>query len=232
MNANYRTINMKANIKTFLFGIIALISANVFGQVKERWSHDIGINLLQIPATTIDLTYETANNPRYTMIFNPGYTINYSNSFDFIGFLLSPHYKCGNDGYSIKKLSGGFIKIGMKFNLRKTTEKRNYFYLGAFMTNSMIYEKAEYENWEIPNSRIEHLNQKTFIIGLTAAVGYNFKISDKLTSDFGVHISIPSKNYDDLYGYSNYISGMGYMETCGNATIFPMIVLNLKYKLK
>lgn len=224
---------MKFNLKIIFYLIIFLITRNiVFGQEKENWNHDIGINLLQILATTIDLTYEFSNNPRYTMIVNPGYTINYANSFDFIGFFLTPHYKCGNDGYSMKNQSGGFIKIGMKFNFRNKTEKKNYFYLGAFMTNSLINEKAEYENWDIPNSQVEYLNHKIFIFGLTGAVGYNFRISNKLNSDFGIHISMPSKDYDDLYGYSNYIPGMGYMETCGNEKIFPLIVLNLKYKLR
>lgn len=223
---------MKLSLKIILLGIIALINVNVFGQVKEKWNHDIGINLLQIPATTFDLTYELSQNPRFTMIVNPGYTLNYANSFDFIGFFLSPHYKCGNDGYSMKNQSGGFIKIGMKFNFRKKTEKNNYFYLGAFMTNSLISEKAEYKNWDIPNSQVEYLDHKIFIAGLTGAVGYNFRISDKLNSDFGAYLSIPSKNYNDLYGYRNYIPGMGYMETCGNEKIFPMIVLNLKYKLR
>jgi hypothetical protein len=222
---------MKVSLKIILYGTIALITANVFGQEKENWNHDIGINLLQIPATTIDLTYELSNNPRYTMIINPGYTINYANSFDFIGFFLTPHYKCGNNGYSMKKQTGGFLKIGMRFNFRNKTEKKNYFYLGAFMTNSLINEKAKYENWDIPNSQVENLNQNIFILGLTGAVGYNLRISNKLNSDLGVHISIPSKNYDDLYGYRNYIPGMGFMETCGGARIFPMIVLNLKYRL-
>lgn len=223
---------MKVNLEIVFYLIIFLITGNVFGQEKENWDHDIGINLVQLPATTIDLTYEFSNNPRYAMIVNPGYTINYANSFDFIGFFLTPHYKCGNDGYSMKNQSGGFIKIGMKFNFRNKTEKKNYFYLGAFITNSLIDEKAEYENGDIPNSQVEFLKHKIFIFGLTGAVGYNFRILKKLNSDFGVHISMPSKNYDDLYGYRNYIPGMGYMETCGNEKIFPLIVLNLKYKLR
>jgi len=222
---------MKVNTKILLFGIVLLINTNVFGQVKEKWNHAIGINLLQIPATTIDLTYEFANNPRYTMIFNPGYTIDYSNSFDFIGFFLSPHYKCGNDGYSMRKRTGGFIKLGMKFNFRNKTEKRNYFFLGVYMTNSLIFEKAEYVNLDVPESQVENVNHKMFIAGLTGAVGYNFRISEKLNADFGGQLSKPSKNYADLYGYSNYIPGMGYLETCGKGNLFPMLVLNIKYRL-
>ncbi|MBN2663979.1 MAG: hypothetical protein JXR68_10050 [Bacteroidales bacterium] len=223
---------MKINLKIIMFGIITIISSNVFGQVKENWNHNIGINLLQIPATTIDLTYELNNKPRYMLIINPGYTFNYTNSYDYIGFFLSPHYKCGNNGYYMKKQSGGYIKIGLKYIFRNSTEKNNFFYLGAFITNSMVYEKAEYENMDISNSQIENLSHNIFILGFSSAVGYNFGISNRLTSDFGVHISLPSKKYDELYGYSNYIPGMGYMETCGNQVIFPMLILNLKYKIK
>lgn len=223
---------MKPRLKIILSVIIALISAKVSGQVKENWNHNIGINLLQIPATTIDLTYELSFKPSYTLNINSGYTINYANSFDFIGYVLSPHYDCGNNGYSMKKQSGGFLKLGMKYNFRKSTEKKSYFYLGALITNSMIYEKAEYNNFEIPDSPFENLNHHIFTIGLTGTAGYNFRISDQFGADFGVQISVPSKSYKDLYGYSNYIPGMGYMETCGNGIIFPMMVLNLKYALR
>lgn len=224
---------MRVNLKIAFFLVIFIIIGKVtLGQEKENWSHNIGINLFQIPATTIDLTYEFSNNPRYTMIVNPGYTINYAKSFDFIGFLLSPHYDSGNFGYSMKKQSGGFIKIGMRYNFRNSADKNSYFYLGAFLTNSLVIENAEYKNWTNSDSQIEYLNHKIFIFGLTGAVGYNFRISNKLSSDFGVQISVPSKNYNDLYGYCNYIPGMGYMETCGDERIFPLIVLNLKYSLK
>lgn len=224
---------MKTNLKIIFYLIVFFtIGKAAISQDKGSWRHDIGINLLQIPATTIDLTYEFSNNMRYTIVANSGYTINYAKSFDFIGFFLTPHYKCGNNGYSIKKQSGGFIKIGAKYNFRNKIEKKNYFYLGAFLTNSLIYEKAEYENWDIPNTPIEHLSHNVFIFGATAAVGYNFKISNKLSSDFGVNISMPMKNYTNLYGYCNYIPGMGFMETCGDESVFPMLVLNFKYKIK
>ncbi|HPX75139.1 MAG TPA: hypothetical protein PLW77_01005 [Bacteroidales bacterium] len=224
---------MKPNFKFILCLIIFLTTGKLaIGQDKESWSHDLGINLLQLPATTLDLVYEFSNNPRYTLSVNSGYTINYAKTFDIIGFFLSPHYKCGNNGYIMKKQSGGFVKIGMKFNFRKESEKMKYFYLGAFLSNSLIYERADYENWDILNSEIEHLSHNVFIFGLTGIVGYNFRISNKLNSDFGVQISIPTNKYNDLYGYCNYIPGMGFMETCGNERVFPMLVLNLKYRIR
>lgn len=222
---------MKLRLKFILFGMIALLRANLFGQQTEQWNHDIGINLLQIPATTIDLTYELSNNPRYSMVVNPGYTIHYASPFDFINFIIVPNYKCGNYGYSMKTQTGGFLKLGGKFNLRKELEKKNYFYLGSFLTNSLIHEKTDYENMNEPDSELEYFEHTMFIVGLTAAIGYNFKISNKISSDFGLHLSMPSKNHKDMFGYTNYIPGMGFLETCGGEWLFPMLVLNLKYKL-
>ena len=223
-------MNIKIRI-IIIFWITTIISGNIYCQDRKDWHHEIGMNLLQIPSTTIDLSYLIANKPSYTIIINSGYTLNYASSFDFVGFFLSPHYKCGNNGYSMKNQSGGYLKIGLKYNLRKSLEKNNYFFLGGFLSNSLIYEKTEYENWELPNSQIEEMKHTVFVFGLTGLLGYNFNISKNLNSDFGVQISIPSKAYENLYGYSNYIPGMGYMETCGSARIFPLIVLNLKYRL-
>lgn len=218
---------------TFLFVTISVLSiSNAAGQQQKEWVQSIGVNLLQIPATTIDLSCELSNNHKYTIVGNAGYTINYANSFDFIGFLMSPHYKCANDGYVIKNQSGGFVKAGVKYNFRKSLQRRNFFYLGAFIDNSLIKENAEFYDYNNPESEVEYLNHKVFILGLTGAAGFNFAIANKLSADFGVHISVPSANYKKLYGYSNYIPGMGYMETCGNEKFFPMLVLNLKYKLK
>jgi len=212
---------------------ITLIRENVVGQEKRELNHEIGINTLQLLATTLDLTYDRTYKPWYSLSMNTGYTFNYSYSFDLPGFFLSPHCKCGNSGYTMKNQSGGFLKAGLKFNLRRTLEKKNYFFVGSFITNSLVYESAEYENWELPDSPAEELNHTVFIVGLTGVVGYNFKLSNKVSSDFGVHISRASNKYKDLYGYKNYIPGMGYYEHTDYAksNLFPMVVLNLKYTL-
>jgi len=222
---------MSLRLLFLILAIIVFTSATAFGQEKRWKQHELGINLLQLPATTLDLTYELSGHPRYSMVFNAGYTINYSKSIDYLGFFLSPHYKCGNDGYSMKKQTGGFIKAGLKYNFRSTMEKPNYFFLGGFIAGSVVSERAEYRNMEIQDSPVEALSHTVFIPGLTAATGYHFMISEKLSSDVGVHISFPSKNYRNLFGYSNYIPGMGYMETCANERIFPLLVWNLKYSL-
>jgi hypothetical protein len=224
---------MKLKLSIIVFITSALTTGTVSGQgdKNRNWNREIGINVLQLPATTLDLTYEMAQHPRYSISINAGYTINYANSFDWPGWFLSPHYKCGNNGYSLDNQSGGFFKAGLKYNFRSNPEKKNYFFLGGFLTGSWVFEKTEYRNPEVENSPPVALSHKVFIPGFTAAAGYNFRISGKLTSDAGVHISFPSGKFQDLYGYQNYIPGMGYMETCGNERIFPMLVFNLKYRL-
>jgi hypothetical protein len=218
--------------KILLIGIIILANCNLSGQEKQDWNHEVGINILQIPATTLDFTYNLALKPRYSLSINSGYTFNYSKSCDLFGFFLSPHYKAGNDAYSMKNQSGGFLNLGLKYAFRSSLKKDNYFYFGSFISNSLIYERADYDDLEILGNPIVELSHSVFIFGFTAAVGYNFKLSNKLNSDFGVHISVPSKKYTELYGYCNYIPGFGYMETLGDERLFPMLVLNLKYKLK
>lgn len=224
---------MRINCKFILTVILVLISVNGFGQQNEDWSHELGINLLQIHTSTMDLSYEVANNPRYSMIISSGFTINAANNFDLLGFFLSPHSKCGNDGYSMQKQSGGFVRIGIKYNLRSNMEKRNYFFIGASLTNSLIYEKAEYSIWDPNINPVQNLSHNAYIIGASGSAGYNFKISNKLSSEFGLQISVPSNKIKDLYGISHYIPGMGFIETCDSKrSIFPIFFLNLKYKLK
>ncbi|MEE4178768.1 MAG: hypothetical protein V2I46_14785 [Bacteroides sp.] len=215
----------------FIFMAFALTIGKVSGQGERNWSREIGINLLQLPATALDLTYEMARDPQYSISMSTGYTLNYSKSFDWLGWFMSPHYKCGNNGFSLENQSGGFLKAGLIYNFRHDMEKKNYFFLGGFLTGSWVFEKAAYRNPEVENSPPEALSQNVFIPGFTAAAGYNFRISGKWTSGAGFQVSFPSGKYLDLYGYQNYIPGMGYMETCGNERIFPMLVFSLNYSL-
>lgn len=225
---------MKPNIFTALIISILILSAStVLGQEKEIRKHSAGINLLQIPATTIDLNYDYSPKANYSYSFGAGYTFDYTKNFDLVGFILSPHYKCGNDGYIIKQQSGGFLRAGMKYNLRKTMEKENFFFIGGNLIGSVIREKAEYEGLDIPVSPREKLSQTLFIPGLSASLGYQFRISGRLHSAMGVQLSFPSSKYAHLYGYSNYIPGMGFMETCGSGktVLFPIVFLNIIYQL-
>lgn len=215
-----------------IFWISSIAIISVQGQTKSSFQKELGINILQIPTTSIDLSYAIDLKPNYTVHISSAYTFNYVNAFDFVGYFLSPHAKCGNNGYSLIKQSGGYLRIGMKYNLRKTMEKNNYFFLGASLSNSIVYEKAEYSDMEIQDSPVVLLKHTLSIFGVSALIGYNFKISERFNADCGLQISIPSDAYQKMYGYTNYIPGLGYMETCNSERIFPQLFLNLKYKLK
>lgn len=121
----------------------------------------------------------------------------------------------------------------MKYNFRKIPEKVNFFFVGGYLTVSLIRERAEFDGWEVPVSPPEKLSQAVFIPGITASMGYQFRISGRLHSGVGVQLSIPSAKYADLYGYTNYIPGMGFRETCdcGDIVLFPMIILMATYFL-
>lgn len=205
--------------------MMVLSVSTVRGKDNDIRKHSAGINLLQILATTIDLTYDYSPNANFSYSFGAGYTFDYTKNFDLVGFILSTHYKCGNDGYVMKLQSGGFLRAGIKYNFRKTLEKENFFFVGGYLTGSVIREKAELEDWENPDSPPEKLSQTLFIPGITASLGYQFRISGSLHSAVGIQFSFPSSKYADLYGYTNYISGMGFRETCdcGNVVFFPMV---------
>jgi hypothetical protein len=207
-----------------------LLSGRVVGQDAGEANREVGMNVLQLLATTVDLGYEINNHPRYTLVVNGGLTVNHVYGPDLFGFILSPMTKCTR--YTMKNQSGGFVKGGMKYNLRSSLEKNNYFFVGAYLTNALVYEKAEHE--KLVESYLyyyyepEMLDHVVNIFGLTGAVGYNFRFSKRLNSDLGVHISRASNQYHHLYGGPHYIPGMGYYD---GGRIFPMMVWNLKYRL-
>jgi hypothetical protein len=219
--------------KGLLLSLLILSAGTVSGQDKEFRKHSAGINLLQIPATTIDLTYDLSPKANFSYSFGAGYTFDYSRNFDLIGFFLSPHYKCGNDGYVMKQRTGGFLRAGIKYNFRKSPEKQNFLFVGGNLIGSVIKEKAELEDWENPAYPPEKLGQTLFIPGIAASLGFQFRISGSLHSSFGAQFSFPSSKYADLYGLAHYIPGMGFMETCGSRkmVLFPMVFLNMVYIL-
>ncbi len=212
-----------------IFLAVIFSTATVNGQDYQVFRHAVGINVLQIPATTIDLNYDYSPKAGFSYSFGAGYTLNYTKNFDVVGFILSPHYKCGNYGYVMKQQSGGFLKAGARYNFRKTPEKQKFFFVGAHLTGSVISEKAEFEGWDTPVNPPEKLSQTLFIPGVAASLGYQFRVSGRLHCAVGIQFSIPSAKYADLYGYTNYIPGMGFMETCdgSNTVLFPMVFLNL-----
>ena len=189
----------------------------------------LGMNLLQIPTLTVNGNMSFEIKPYLSPTIDLGYTFNYSKGFDFIGDALTPHCKCANDGYDLKNQSGGYLKLGVFLNLRKDFSRRNYPFIGLFLTNSFVHENGIYLPPEQSIPIEIQVNQTKYIIGFSPSLGYELSLTERLKSNIEFQISLPSKKYQDLYGYRNYIPGMGYKDYEGYW--FPMLILNLKYRL-
>ena len=216
---------------------ISAFSAN--SQENKVKNNTIGLNVAELPALTINLNYEYAIKPYLDFVGNIGYSFNHTYSAD-LNFILVPHIDCGNCGIVIKNQTGGFVKTGLKLNSKKSYEKRNYFFIGISLINSVVYEKADFSDYyfdcEIqtpPNTLIidDPITEQTkYIFGIGTQFGYSFKMGNKLQSDLGLQISFPHNNYKSLFGYRNYIPGIGYKDSY--SYWFPTLIFNIKYMIE
>lgn len=229
----------KECFKILLFIVFILNSSFILSQEEREKSSYIGLNLAQIPALTIDLSYDYTIKPYLDLVGNFGYSFNHVYSGD-LNFILVPHIKCGNCGIVIKNQTGGFIKTGMRLNIRKSYEKRNYILIGISLINSIVYEKADftdyYSDCEIqtpPNTIIidDPITEQTkYICGIGMQLGYSFKMGDRLQSDVGLQVAFPHNNYKSLFGYRNFIPGIGYKDSY--SYWFPTLNFVIKYQLE
>ena len=223
--AHIITANMTKRIITAL---IILIGLKSYGQDDKK--QFIGLNVLQLPASTINFNYSFGYKPYLTPTIDIGYAFGYNQNYDLIGIFLTPHVKL-YDGYTIDKQSGGYLKLGGYLNLRKDFKKRNFFHLGLFLTNSIIHEKGLYLSPidSRPYSYADKIEHTVLLYGFSSSLGYEFKLSSRLKTHIDFQLSFPTDKYLDLYSYSNFIPGMGFKDTEGKW--FPMVILNLKYIL-
>ena len=204
------------NLLTIVFLILSLNP--IFSQKREF----IGVNLSQLPASSININYEHELKPRINYLLEIGYTVNYQNSYDYLGYFISNHCDC-YDYADLDLTNGAFFKAGVLINLRQDFNKVNYFNWGLFLIQSIVHEKGV--NLE------EHYNidDTFFIFGLSSQFSYNFKITNKLSSNIGFQVSLASKNTRDLNSRTYFVPGMGRNEL---STAFPMIRIDLKYRIK
>jgi len=215
-------------INRILTILIILIGLKSYGQDDKN--QFIGLNILQLPTSTINLNYSIDYKTFLTPIVDIGYAFGYNENFDLIGMFLTPHIKL-YDGYTIDKQSGGYLKLGGYINIRKDFKKQNFFHLGLFWTNSIVYEKGLYLSPidSRPYSYADKIEHTVYLSGLSTSLGYEFKITNRLKTHIDFQLSIPSEKYLDLYSYGNFIPGMGFKDT--ENYVFPMIITNIKYRL-
>jgi opacity protein-like surface antigen len=215
-----------------------LISYGTYGQAKKN--QYLGINILQLPALTLNVNYSVEINPFFTPLVDIGYTFNYvkAANIDWAGWLITSHIKHEFDypdhitwySYDIHKQSGGYLKLGGYFNFRRALEKQHFAHVGIFLTNSVVYESGDmYILYPVEHIEPTPVNHAVIVTGLNVAAGYEFSIAKRLKSNIDFQISLPNNNYRDLYGYRNFIPGMGFKDN--EHRIFPMLIWNLKYRL-
>lgn len=219
-------------LKTFLLIIIFFISFSSKSQTVKK--HTVGLNIAQIPALSFEPSYEYDFKPYFSFFGSLGYSLNHTKSYDLNWFLTS-HIKCGNCGVQTHNQTGGFLKTGFQLKTRKSFEKANYFFVGATLIISVVYEKADITMFieELPPGVCCYIDDPMpqthtkYIFGLGTQAGYSFKIYKNLLSDIGFQLAFPYKTYKNLYGYENYIPGIGYKDS--DEYWFPTLIFNLKY---
>lgn len=211
--------------------LLLLVTISVYSQQTVKQS--IGINIAQLSALSLDVDYEYEIKPYLNFYSAIGYSYNHTKSWD-INFFLVPHIKCGNCGIKPINQTGGFLKTGVKINARRNFTKHNFFFLGINLINSVVYEKADFSDYyDIPPPDIilNPIQEQTkYVFGIGTQYGYSFKVFKKIQADVGLQIAFPLVNYKYLYGYENYIPGIGYKGSYSNW--FPVIIFNLKYMIK
>ena len=209
-------------MKTKFLLILLFCGCTLFGQTSKK--KHIGINLFQLPSTTLNANYSVELKPYFTPMVDLGYTFNFVKGID----LPRPTYAL-YDGYKFKSISGGYFKVGGYFNLRKSFKKMNYFHLGLFSSNAWVNEKVDYN---APNSPapLEKLQHRIPIWGYAISAGYDiYLVTNKLSASIDFQLSYPKINADQLYSFHRFIPGIGYQGT--NNSWHPMLVVNLKYRL-
>jgi len=213
--------------KTYLTISLSLYLLVSWGQDTQK-ADFLGTNMLQLPALTLNLNYTHEFNPYITSLAEIGYAFNYMKGLDLAGEVLTAHCKCGNDGYDIDRITGDYLKLGAYFNLRKSFQKSHYFRAGAFIVNSYVKEEGRltYDGSGEVDIPLKH---KLYLPGIAVSLGYEAALLSKLKTGVDFQASFPGKKYEDLYGYRNYIPGIGYLDNVKKW--FPMLLWNVKYLL-
>jgi hypothetical protein len=208
-----------------LFALLSSL-ARLAGQSEQM----IGLNLNQIPATSLDISYQYNSLPWFSIAAEAGTTLNYERNFDLIGYLLSSHVACSCI-YDVQKTSGGHLKMGLFLNFRKQADKTGFFKLGLFLNQALVHQEARMNSLhpEYNSNGNNEVSQTIYLPGVSGWLGYDFRIYKKLSASLGMQLSYASKKSQELYGSEEYIPGMG---ANAMSRFFPMLMVNLNYRIK
>lgn len=191
---------------------------------EDTTRHTIGLNIAQLTANTIELVYENERNARISFVLGGGYTTNYHDSWAELHHRIC---KVG-DLYYFEEQSGGFFKLGVKYNFRNGTDKIIYPYLGLNLNNAIVFEKAEYH---IPQNKALSIKidqeHTLFVSGIGIHTGVTFRIW-RFYLDAGYQLSAAIINNQELFGIFNHVPGMGALSGCNN-TLRENGLISIRY---
>jgi len=226
----------------FITFILLLTISGLSAQTKKE--HYIGIDLIELTTTTVNLNYSCNLNARFTPFVQVGYTIDYTKvGFDILNF--SSKTPCDDIIYNgkreFKEQKGGYLKLGLYYNLRKSVEKQNFFHIGAFITGSVAQESFDriatvfYTLLPFNEPYLRHPDNKlTNSLGIGVSIGYEFKLSDRIKMNIDYQLSYSFRDDDKWsanrrYDPFGFMPGIHYKET--DSKIFPLAILAVKYRL-
>ena len=205
--------------------LIFLIFSGALCFAKSDGRQFFGFNVFQLPTSTLNLNYSKEIRPFLTGHIDMGYTFDYVGFYewDLLGRSLTDHpsmrFPNGYNNHFAQ--SGGYLKLGTYFNLRRTYTKVNYFRLGLFLTNSIVYE-----DFLIGGDGVAF--HTLYIPGVSGSCGYEFEITSRIKTSLDFQLS-SSIIKNDLSTSECFVPGMGLSGKGRN--LYPMIIWNIKFDI-
>jgi hypothetical protein len=202
-----------------ILSILTLITLNLgsFSQ-NERTSY-LGVNMPPLFGTAIELGYELNLKPQLTFNVSSGYTFNSE---------LNGSCKKENARLKISKKSGGFIKIGVRYNWRKNFNKIAPFF-AVNLVNSISIEEGTQEMGAIINGEptlwVESVFSNNYNLGVSGIIGITGNSTNRFNFDLGIQVGRVVVN--NLLDCRSYMPGMG----SGFLENRVQGILRLKYRI-
>ncbi len=201
--------------RTFVL-LVLLIGFGISVKAQSEKTNYLGINLIPLLGTTLELGYELNIKPNLSFDLYAGYV--------YDSELASP-IKTGTP-YYLKKSSGFFIKIGSRYNLRNDLKKFAPF-IGFNIVNAIAIEEGV--KYEEPGDALVNgpVERNSYNLGLSGIIGITSPATKRINIDLGLQVGTVLVN--NLMDYHSYMPGMG-IELYNGLRIQG--VLRVKYLMK
>lgn len=182
--------------KGMTIALFLLIGLGIYAEAQSERTNYLGINILPLLGSTVELGYEQNIKPNLSFNFYAGYVFNSK---------LGSPLKKGTQ-YELNTKSGFFIKTGVRFNVRKDLNKIAPFF-GLNLVNSIAIEKGIYDSDFDYNTPNEQVNKTSYNLGINGVIGITSAATKRINIDLGLQIGTTLVN--NLVDFHSYMPGMG-----------------------